>query len=60
MLEDMTQLPYFVEGSKNRCLGFTDSRNPGKFGICYDNAEHTKSLYESFMKFMKCRNVLCT
>ena len=54
-IESMSQMPSYVPGTKKQCLNFYDSRTPGGFAICFEDAAVTATLYASFMNFMKCR-----
>jgi len=54
-IDDMNTLPDFVAGTAQKCISFSDSKNPGRFAICFDNPQITSSLMTAFMSFMKCR-----
>jgi hypothetical protein len=54
-IDDMNTLPDFVAGTAKKCISFSDSKNLGRFAICFDDPKITLSLMTAFMDFMKCR-----
>jgi len=54
-IDDMNTLPDFVAGTAQKFISFSDSKNLGRFAICFDDAAITHSLMTAYMSFMKCR-----
>jgi len=55
LIEHMSQLPTYIQGTGKKCLNFEDGKTPGRFGICFEDKAITETLYSAFMNFMKCR-----